>query len=104
MKRLEWARNHHNEVEDGFEDVIWSDKSSVQLEIHQRFCYQKKGCAPESKLRYVAGFLIRSYDTLLAQGSLQWPTKAVRVAPQWCTINSYAPIRLIKFRPIMFNV
>ena len=46
QKRVEWARNYLNEVKDGFEDVIWSGESSIQLEAHKRFCYQKKGCPP----------------------------------------------------------
>ena len=53
QKRLEWARNNKNEVEDGFDDVVWSDESSVQLEAHKRFCYRKKGCAPKNKPRYI---------------------------------------------------
>ena len=51
QKRLEWARKYLNEAEDGFEDVIWSDESSIQLETHKRFCYRKRGCAPKSKPR-----------------------------------------------------
>lgn len=53
QKRLEWARNYLNEAEDGFEDVVWSDESSVQLETHKRHCYRKRGRAPKSKPRYV---------------------------------------------------
>ena len=34
-KRLKWAReNLHND----FTDVVWSDKTTVQLETHRRFC------------------------------------------------------------------
>lgn len=51
QKRLEWAKKYLNEAEDGFEDVIWSDESSIQLETHKRFCYRKRGCAPKSKPR-----------------------------------------------------
>lgn len=51
QKRLEWAREYLNEAETGFDNVIWSDESSVQLETHKRFCYRKKGCAPKTKPR-----------------------------------------------------
>ena len=34
MKRLEWAREH---LEDDFEDVLWTDETSVQLETRRRF-------------------------------------------------------------------
>jgi len=40
-KRLEWARDH---LHDTFDDVIWTDEASVQLETNRRFCYRKEGC------------------------------------------------------------
>ena len=42
-KRLEWARAH---LHDNFEDVLWTDESSVQLECHKRFCCRKEGEQP----------------------------------------------------------
>ena len=40
-KRLEWARENSG---DSFEDVIWSDETSVQMESHRRFhCYKRRG-------------------------------------------------------------
>ena len=50
-KRLKWAREYLNESEDGFENVIWSDESSIQCETHKRFCYRKKNCPPKRKPR-----------------------------------------------------
>ena len=47
-KRLEWARDH---LQDTFDDVIWSDETSVQLEAHRRFCYRKEGMKPKPKPR-----------------------------------------------------
>ena len=45
-KRLEWARAHlHNH----FEDVVWSDETTVQLECHKRFYCRKKGKRPHPK-------------------------------------------------------
>ena len=50
-KRLKWAREYLNESEGGFENVIWSDESSIQCETHKRFCYRKKNCPPKRKPR-----------------------------------------------------
>ena len=51
VKRLEWARQYLHEAEDGFEDVIWSDESSIQMECHKRYCHRKQGCTPKTKPR-----------------------------------------------------
>ena len=48
-KRLDWAQRNRN---DTFEDVVWSDESTIQLETHQRFCCRKKGELPRNKPRY----------------------------------------------------
>ena len=37
-KCLDWSRAHFH---DNFEDVLWTDESSVQLHCHQRFCCRK---------------------------------------------------------------
>lgn len=52
-KRLEWARQYLHEADSGFEDVVWTDESCIQVETHKRFCYRKVGCAPKSKPRCV---------------------------------------------------
>ena len=52
-KRLRWARKYLNESEDGFDNVIWTDESSIQCETHKRFCYRKKNCPPKRKPRCV---------------------------------------------------
>ena len=47
QKRLEWAQQN---VNDNFDNVIWTDECSVQLESHRRFCCHKKiGEAPRPK-------------------------------------------------------
>ncbi len=44
FKRLQWAVTNLPELlTGGFEDVIWTDETSVQLESHQRHSYWKKG-------------------------------------------------------------
>ena len=54
-KRLAWAKQYLDEAEDGFDNVIWTDESSIQAETHKRFCYRKKSCAPKTKPRYLQG-------------------------------------------------
>ena len=48
IKRLEWARQNLGGT---FEDVIWSDETSVQMESHRRFHCYKKGQKPSYKPR-----------------------------------------------------
>ena len=49
QKRLDWARQNLNDL---FDNVIWTDECSVQLESHRRFCCRKIGVAPRLKPRY----------------------------------------------------
>ena len=46
-KRLVWAREH---VGESFDDVIFTDESSIQMESHRRFCCRKQGMAPNQCL------------------------------------------------------
>ena len=50
VKRLEWAHQH---LHDSFDNVVWTDECSVQLESHKRFCCRKQGEPPRLKPRYV---------------------------------------------------
>ena len=54
VKRFDWAKQYLDEAEGDFHDVIFTDESSIQLEAHKRYCFRKRGCAPNSKPRYVA--------------------------------------------------
>lgn len=38
-------------MHDNFEDVIWTDETTVQLETHRRRCYRKEGEKPQPKPR-----------------------------------------------------
>ena len=50
VKRLQWSEQHKD---DNFDDIIWTDEATVQLETHRRFCCRKVGQAPKPKPRYV---------------------------------------------------
>ena len=45
-KRLAWAREHKGL---SFEDVIYTNKTTVQIETHRRTCCCKKGQKPRYK-------------------------------------------------------
>ena len=47
-KRLEWARAN---LGSNFEDVIFTDECSIQMESHRRFCCHKRGELPKNKPR-----------------------------------------------------
>lgn len=40
QKQLDWACTY---LHDSFDDVIWSNETTVQLESHRRFSYRKEG-------------------------------------------------------------
>ena len=46
QKRLDWACAN---IHDDFDNVIWSDESSIQLGTHRIYCCRKVGEAPHSK-------------------------------------------------------
>lgn len=48
QKRLEWAQKN---ITDNFENVIFSDEASIQIETHHLHCYRKKGEKPRPKPR-----------------------------------------------------
>ena len=49
QKRLDWAKAN---LMDDFEDILWTDECSVQMESHRRFCCRKIGEAPKPKPKY----------------------------------------------------
>ena len=53
MKRLDWAKQFLHEAEHGFDNVIWTDECTIQLQTHRRFCFRKIGEAPKPNPRYV---------------------------------------------------
>ena len=38
QKRLDWAKAR---LHDSFQNVIWTDETTVQIETHRRYCYRK---------------------------------------------------------------
>ena len=48
-KRLDWAKEN---TDLAFDDVIWTDECTVQLQSHRRFCCRKKGQPVKHKPRY----------------------------------------------------
>ena len=60
-KRLSWALTYKEEAVSGFEDVVWTDESSIQLETHRRFCCRKKGTRPKNKPRYILQYILYMY-------------------------------------------
>ena len=50
IKRLDWAKINLN---DKFQNVVWTDEATIQLETHRRFSCHKKGERPKNKPRYV---------------------------------------------------
>ena len=47
-KRLIWAQKN---IKLNFENVIWSDETTIQLETHRRFACRKRGQPPKNKPR-----------------------------------------------------
>ena len=46
--RVKWAAENFS---NGFEDVVWTDESMIQLENHRTFSYRKVGKVPKPKAR-----------------------------------------------------
>ena len=49
QKQLDWAERH---TDLAFNDVVWTDECTVQLESHRRFCCRKRGQPAKNKPRY----------------------------------------------------
>ena len=42
-KRVWWCQKQIDDGDLEFEDVVWTDECTVQLESHQQFCFRKEG-------------------------------------------------------------
>ena len=54
-KRLTWAQEYKD---DDFNNVIYTDECTVQMETHRRYCCRKQGEAPRPKPRFVCCVLL----------------------------------------------
>ena len=52
VKRLDWAKNNENNL--SFDNVVFTDETSVQIETHRRFCCYKRGRKPRYKPKLFA--------------------------------------------------
>ena len=52
-KRLAWAQHYGPNKDEDFEDVIFTNECTVQLEMHQRFCCRKHGEPLKPKPKYM---------------------------------------------------
>lgn len=83
-KRLDFARKY---LHDSFEDVIWSDETSVQLETHKRFCYRKVGEAPRPKPRPKHPVKVHVWAGISRQGATEVCIfEGIMAAPLYCEI------------------
>ena len=83
-KRLQWAQTY---LHDSFENVIWSDETTVQLETHRRHCYRKAGKKPHPKPRPKHPIKVHVWAGISKQG----PTEVcifegIMAAPLYCEI------------------
>ena len=66
LKRLSWCME--NQTND-FNNVIWTDETTVQLENHRRFSHRKRGEKPRPKPKYVTCMYscVANYSVLIFQ-------------------------------------
>ena len=60
-KRLAWAQRYRTYKDEDFEEVIFTDECTVQLETHRRFCCRKRGEPPRPKPKYDIHIIIVLY-------------------------------------------
>ena len=98
-KRLIWARAF---LHDNFEDVIWSDETTVQLETHRRFCYRKEGEQPRPKPRPKHPIKVHLWAWISRKGATAVCVfEGIMAAPLYCEIleKTLLPFLQQKFPP-----
>ena len=98
-KRLTWARTF---LHDNFDDVIWSDETTVQMETHRRFCYRKDGEKPRPKPRPKHPLKVHVWAGISKQGATQVCIfEGIMAAPLYCEIlqRTLLPFIREKFPP-----
>jgi len=83
-KRLNWARTF---LHDSFNNVVWSDKTTVQLETHRCFCYRKEGEKPRPKPHTKHPIKVHVWGGISKQGATQVCIfEGIMAAPLYCGI------------------
>jgi hypothetical protein len=59
MKRLDFCRKALSEKKK-FENIIFTDETSVQIEQHARICFRKDGSQPKRKVRISLNVMLSS--------------------------------------------
>ena len=98
-KRLDWATMNIN---DDFNDVIWTDETTVQIETHKRFCYRKEGHKPRPKPRPKHPVKVHVWAGISKQGATEVCIfEGIMDAPLYCEIleKTLMPFLQEKFPP-----
>lgn len=99
QKRLEWAQKF---LHDDFDNVIWTDETSVQIETHKRFCYRKEGERPRPKPRPKHPTKVHVWAGISKKGATQVCIfEGIMNAPLYCKIleKTLLPFIQEKFTP-----
>ena len=84
QKRYDWAKAN---LHDDFENVIWSDETTVQLETHKRYCYRKDGEKPLPKPRPKHPIKIHVWAGISKRGATKLCLfDGIMAAPLYCDI------------------
>ena len=83
-KRFDFARIYlHND----FDDMIWSDETTVQLETHKRMCYRKEGEKPRPKPRAKHPIKVHVWGGISRKGATALCIfEVIMTAPLYCDI------------------
>lgn len=93
-KRLQWARTY---LHDNFDNVIWSDETTVQLETHRRHCYRKCGEKPRPKPRAKHPTKVHVWAGISLKGATQVCIfEGIMAAPLYCEILQQTLVPFIK--------
>ncbi|KAL5469124.1 hypothetical protein EMCRGX_G030327 [Ephydatia muelleri] len=79
-----------------FDDVIWSDECTVQMETHRRFCCRKKGEPPKPKPSYIptvtGSCRTMTLSILMANNGVNWWRQSPDINPienLWHELKEY---------------
>jgi len=70
VKRLDWC-NKRTEEKEAFDDVIFTDESTVQLECHRRKCFRKKKTPRKLKYKHKHPPKLHVWGGISKQGATQ---------------------------------